>query len=74
MECHSQSANARFLSDAGAAVLLPQAEVAEHLSPLLSELLAGRERLIEMARRARALARPEAGREVANACLEVARA
>jgi UDP-N-acetylglucosamine--N-acetylmuramyl-(pentapeptide) pyrophosphoryl-undecaprenol N-acetylglucosamine transferase len=66
-----QTANARFLVDADAAVLLPQPE----LTPArLATLLAGftRERLCEMARRARALARPDAARVVADACEAVA--
>lgn len=67
-----QTGNARYLAGAGAALLLPQAE----LSPArLASLLAGlsRERLLEMATKARALARPEAAREVAEACMDAAR-
>lgn len=66
-----QTSNARFLSERGAAVLLPQTE----LNPRsLADLLQGmdRPRLLEMARRARELARPEAGRELADACESVA--
>jgi UDP-N-acetylglucosamine--N-acetylmuramyl-(pentapeptide) pyrophosphoryl-undecaprenol N-acetylglucosamine transferase len=66
-----QSANARFLSSAGAAVLLPQSE----LSPQrLAELLRGftRAALAEMAHKARALARPEATRLVAEQCMALA--
>jgi len=68
-----QSANAKFLSAQGAAILLPQAE----LSPRrLAELLRGltRERLLEMAEKARALGKPEATEAVARACMELARA
>jgi UDP-N-acetylglucosamine--N-acetylmuramyl-(pentapeptide) pyrophosphoryl-undecaprenol N-acetylglucosamine transferase len=67
-----QTSNARFLSEAGAALLLPQAE----LSPgRLAGLLRGldRQALLEMAGKARALARPEATRMVAQACMELAR-
>lgn len=67
-----QTANARFLADAGAAVLVPQSE----LSPQrLAELIAGfdRKRLCEMAMRARALGRPGAAESVARVCMELAR-
>ena len=66
-----QTANARFLADAGATVLVPQSE----LSPeRLAEVLAGfdRLRLRDMARRARSLARPGAAAAVATACAELA--
>src|SRR5882672_11248483 len=66
-----QTANARFLADAGAAVLVPQSE----LSPeRLAEVLAGfdRLRLRDMARRALSLARPGAAAAVATACAELA--
>ncbi len=67
-----QSGNARFLVEAGAARLLPQAELtAEGLAALLRGLT--REGLAEMAEKARALARPEAARAVAEACMEVAK-
>jgi UDP-N-acetylglucosamine--N-acetylmuramyl-(pentapeptide) pyrophosphoryl-undecaprenol N-acetylglucosamine transferase len=60
-----QTANARFLSEAGAAVLLPQSEMTpEKLAEQLRDLL--RQRLLAMANAARVLARPEATREVAN--------
>ncbi len=67
-----QTVNARFLADAGAAVLAPQSE----LSPeRLAELIAGfdRERLREMAKLARSLGRPEAARHVAQICMELAK-
>jgi UDP-N-acetylglucosamine--N-acetylmuramyl-(pentapeptide) pyrophosphoryl-undecaprenol N-acetylglucosamine transferase len=66
-----QTKNARFLSDAGAAVLLPQNELApERLAALLAEF--DRARLLEMATRARSLGRPDATRSVAQACMELA--
>ena len=61
-----QTGNARFLADAGAAVLLPQDE----MTPArLASLIAGmsRLRLLEMAVSARRQARPEATRTVAAA-------
>jgi UDP-N-acetylglucosamine--N-acetylmuramyl-(pentapeptide) pyrophosphoryl-undecaprenol N-acetylglucosamine transferase len=64
-----QRANARFLSDAGAAVLAPQSELnAERLAALIAG--ADRERLGEMAKRARSLGRPDATRQVAEICME----
>lgn len=67
-----QTTNARFLADAGAAILVPQNELApEPLALLLSGL--ARARLAVMAQKARALARPDAAREVAGICAELAR-
>jgi len=63
-----QSANAKFLVDAGAALAVPQAE----LSPeRLAAVLAAQDRpqLLAMARAARALARPDAAAQVADACV-----
>lgn len=72
-----QSANARFLSEAGAAVLMPQGEVDSRLSGVLNDFCAdpaaGRERLLKMSEGARALAQPEATDIVAGICLEMAR-
>ena len=67
-----QTVNARFLADAGAAVLVPQSELRPER---LAELIAGfdRERLREMAKRARSLGRPEAARHVAQICMELAK-
>lgn len=65
-----QTSNAKFLSDNGAALLLPQNE----LTPQgLAQLLMGftREKLLEMAMKARELARPNATRLVAEACMGV---
>ncbi len=68
-----QTANARQLVDAGAAVLVPQPELtAERLSDELRGLMADRSRLQDMARAARAVARPDAAETVAECCLEVA--
>jgi UDP-N-acetylglucosamine--N-acetylmuramyl-(pentapeptide) pyrophosphoryl-undecaprenol N-acetylglucosamine transferase len=67
-----QTGNARFLSDAGAAILLPQQELSpEKLAGLLRELT--REKLAAMADRARTLAKPEATRAVAEICMEAAK-
>jgi UDP-N-acetylglucosamine--N-acetylmuramyl-(pentapeptide) pyrophosphoryl-undecaprenol N-acetylglucosamine transferase len=67
-----QTANARFLADKGAALLVPQTDLGpEKLASLLRTL--DRPRLLEMARRARALGKPDAARIVAQRCTELAR-
>ena len=68
-----QTANARALVDAGAALLLPENEAsADRLSTLLGELLGDRSRLVAMAQAARTLAKPDATARIAEVCLEVA--
>ncbi len=65
-----QTSNAKFLSDNNAAILLPQ----NKLSPqILMELILGmtREKLLNMAVAARRLAKPDATRLVAEACIEM---
>jgi UDP-N-acetylglucosamine--N-acetylmuramyl-(pentapeptide) pyrophosphoryl-undecaprenol N-acetylglucosamine transferase len=66
-----QTGNARFLSSAGAAILLPQ----DQLTPArLAEIRTlSRGQLAQMAEKARELARPEATANVAQACAELAR-
>jgi UDP-N-acetylglucosamine--N-acetylmuramyl-(pentapeptide) pyrophosphoryl-undecaprenol N-acetylglucosamine transferase len=67
-----QSANARFLADAGAAILVPQTELSpEKLAVLIGSL--DRAKLLEMARKARALGKPEAARIVAQRCMALAK-
>lgn len=67
-----QTANARFLADAGAAILLPQPELgAERLAGLIRSL--DRVRLLDMAKKARALGKPDAARVVAQRCMGMAR-
>lgn len=64
-----QSANARYLVDAGAALLLPQSEMTvERLSAALA-LLGQPQRLQDMARLARDRAMPEAAQCVAAHCV-----
>ncbi|MFA5826413.1 MAG: undecaprenyldiphospho-muramoylpentapeptide beta-N-acetylglucosaminyltransferase [Gallionellaceae bacterium] len=66
-----QTHNARFLSEHGAAVLLPQKELgAEKLAQLLRDL--NREKLIAMAQAARSLAKPDATQQVAQVCIALA--
>ena len=67
-----QTANARFLSDAKAAILMPQTELdAAALATLILGLR--REDLAEMASKAQALAKFRATEEVASICAECAR-
>lgn len=66
-----QTSNARHLSERGAAILMPQQEfTAEKLASLLSGFT--REALARMAVAARAVAKPHATRQVAEACMELA--
>jgi len=67
-----QTANARFLADRGAAILLPQAELTpDRLAELIRKM--DRATLLQMARNARGLGKPEAARVVAQRCMELAR-
>ena len=66
-----QTHNARFLSEHGAAVLLPQKELsAEKLAQLLREFSRGK--LLAMAQAARSLAKPDATQQVAQVCSSLA--
>lgn len=68
-----QSANARWMADAGAAVVIPDAELdAARLSREVATLLDDPARLAAMAAAARSLARPDAAREVAKELLAAA--
>ena len=68
-----QTHNARFLSERGAAVLLPQTELnAEGLAQLLRDLT--REKLLAMAQQARSVAKVDAAQRVADVCKELAEA
>ena len=68
-----QSANAGFLAGRGGALLIPQREFN---AQRLSQLIAGctRAELMAMAQKARAAAKPDATRQVAAICLELAQA
>lgn len=67
-----QTANARYLTDADAAVLLPEPELTpETLAGHLRTFAGDRGALVGMATRARALALPEATERVASHCLEL---
>ncbi len=68
-----QTRNADYLASEGAAVLLPQRSTdAATLAAQLTEVLMQPERLNDMARTARRLAKPDATRSVVDICLEVA--
>lgn len=65
-----QTLNARYLADAGAAVLIPQAELTpERLAAQLQSYLDDRNLLLQQACRARELAQPAATDELVAACL-----
>ena len=69
-----QTANARILSEGGAAILLQQRQLsATRLASLLKHFSRSREELMAMARAARDLAKPNAAETVAKICLDVAR-
>lgn len=68
-----QTHNARYLSERGAAILIPQAEFTpEKVSHLIESLT--RDKLLEMARAARAAAKTDAARVVGDICRELAHA
>jgi UDP-N-acetylglucosamine--N-acetylmuramyl-(pentapeptide) pyrophosphoryl-undecaprenol N-acetylglucosamine transferase len=68
-----QTQNARYLADAGAAVLLPQTELTpERLAAEIVALIGHPERRQAMAERASALSKPEAAHTVAAICLHEA--
>jgi UDP-N-acetylglucosamine--N-acetylmuramyl-(pentapeptide) pyrophosphoryl-undecaprenol N-acetylglucosamine transferase len=67
-----QTFNARFLSEAGAAILIPQKEFSSTgLASLLSQLTRGA--LAQMAAKARMLGKPDAARTVADVCESLAK-
>lgn len=68
-----QTGNARFLSEVGAAVLIPQLELTPaRLADQIKRFT--REQLLQMATKARQLAKPDATEQVAKACMELAHA
>ena len=67
-----QTGNARFLAEQGAAELVQQSELdKDRLRKLLAEQLVDRSVLLDMAEKARHLARPEASVTVADTCQEM---
>jgi len=68
-----QTANGRYFSEAGAALLLPQSELTpQRLSEQLNALIQAHESLAAMSRNARSLARLDAAQAVAEVCLSEA--
>jgi UDP-N-acetylglucosamine--N-acetylmuramyl-(pentapeptide) pyrophosphoryl-undecaprenol N-acetylglucosamine transferase len=66
-----QTANARFLAEQGAAILIQQRDLSpEKLAELIGSL--DRPKLLEMAGKARALGKPEAAQIVARRCIQLA--
>ncbi|HJW25588.1 MAG TPA: undecaprenyldiphospho-muramoylpentapeptide beta-N-acetylglucosaminyltransferase [Rhodocyclaceae bacterium] len=66
-----QTGNAKFLVNVGGAFLLPQTELTPEAVALIRNY--SRSQLLEMAEKARALAKPDATLEVANICAEIAK-
>jgi len=70
-----QTRNAAFLVREGAALIIAERALsAEGLAQQLAQLCAGRGKLLAMAERARALAKPHAAEALADACVELVRA
>ncbi|HEY2772345.1 MAG TPA: UDP-N-acetylglucosamine--N-acetylmuramyl-(pentapeptide) pyrophosphoryl-undecaprenol N-acetylglucosamine transferase [Solirubrobacteraceae bacterium] len=69
-----QAANARYMEQAGAAVVIKDSELTgARLAAEVGRLLSDRGRLAAMARASEALARPDAAREIAHELLTAAR-
>jgi UDP-N-acetylglucosamine--N-acetylmuramyl-(pentapeptide) pyrophosphoryl-undecaprenol N-acetylglucosamine transferase len=70
-----QAANARWMTQAGAAVVVADGELTpERLRDEVGALLADPQRLAQMARASAGLARPDAAKDIAGEVLEAARA
>jgi len=66
-----QTANARFLSERGAAILIQQGDLTPgKLAGLIASL--DRSKLLDMASKARSLGKPDAARVVAQRCMQLA--
>ena len=69
-----QARNAAWLADHGAALVLPQEQLASRLAPELRRLARDRASLWRLAVAGRALARPHAAQKVVDYCLREVRA
>ncbi len=70
-----QTANASYLSTSGAAIQIQETQFnVEKLKAVLLQLLHAPERIVQMAIKARSLAKPDATMIVANLCMEAAHA
>jgi UDP-N-acetylglucosamine--N-acetylmuramyl-(pentapeptide) pyrophosphoryl-undecaprenol N-acetylglucosamine transferase len=68
-----QTSNARFIEQAGAAVVVPDAELdGPRLAREVGTLLAAPQRLGAMAKAARAAAKPDAAQRIADELIELA--
>jgi UDP-N-acetylglucosamine--N-acetylmuramyl-(pentapeptide) pyrophosphoryl-undecaprenol N-acetylglucosamine transferase len=67
-----QSGNARFLAEAGAAVVVEQEDLSR-LPVVVLDLLSDQGKLLAMATASRAIAKPDAARTIANTMIEAAR-
>lgn len=67
-----QEVNADYLVQRGAALKIADADLGTQLLPTIRSLLADQERLAEMGRRARTLARPQAAQHIAQLMMELA--
>jgi len=68
-----QMANARWMADGGAAIVIPDSELdAPRLAQEVTELLADKERLAAMASASKGLARPDAAKDIADELLKAA--
>lgn len=67
-----QDANAAYLADRGAARVIADADLGAQLAPAILRLLDAPDELAEMARAARALARPDAASAIADALCRLA--
>jgi len=66
-----QTANAKFLVNVGGAFLLPQSQLTPDAIALIRNY--SRSQLLEMAEKARSLAKPDATLDVVNLCIEAAK-
>jgi UDP-N-acetylglucosamine--N-acetylmuramyl-(pentapeptide) pyrophosphoryl-undecaprenol N-acetylglucosamine transferase len=65
-----QTANARFMAEAGAAVVIPDSELdGPHLAREVAGLLGAPQRMAAMSKAARAVARPDAAERIADELL-----
>ena len=67
-----QQVNAEYLEKAGAAKILPDADMKTKLLPLVSELMANQVYLSRMQERMRSIAQPEAARLIGKSLFDLA--
>ena len=67
-----QKVNADYLADAGGALVVDNADISARLLPLVNELLADPNRLVEMGKKMATLATPEAANRIADQLVQLA--